>query len=120
MEKVYYSKKSKCDACLDNLPMCSGHQWSHTIRSGTCGHHFGGGIIRLKTGFHAGGWWGCQTVSGVGAGGGLPAIPTYLLARVKKKAYVELAEFLPEKIEESFLYPEGSKTKVAPIEKFVD
>ena len=57
---------------------------------------------------------------GLVLGGGLPSIPADILRRIQKNSYVELSELLPEKIQESFLYPEGRKKKVAPIDKFVD
>ena len=50
--------------------------------------------------------------------GSLPAIPADLLRKVEEGSYVELAAFLPERITESFLYPEGNKKKLPPIEKF--
>ena len=33
---------------------------------------------------------------------------------------MELAAFLPERIQESFLHPEGKKKKLSPIESFMD
>ena len=57
---------------------------------------------------------------GLVLGGGLPSIPGDLLKKVLDGSYVELAAFLPERIQESFLYPEGNKKKLAPIDKFTD
>jgi hypothetical protein len=57
---------------------------------------------------------------GLVLGGGLPSIPADLLQRIRKKQYVELTEFLPERIQESFLFPDGKKRKLQPIDKFLD
>ena len=57
---------------------------------------------------------------GLVLGGGLPSIPADLLQRIQKKQYVELMEFLPERIQESFLFPDGKKRKLQPIDKFLD
>ena len=56
---------------------------------------------------------------GLVLGGGLPSIPVDLL-RVQKGQYVELTEFLPERIQESFPFSEGKKKKLQPIDKFLD
>ena len=57
---------------------------------------------------------------GLVLGGGLPSIPVDLLQRVQKGQYVELTEFLLERIQESFLFPEGKKKKLQPIDQFLD
>ena len=58
--------------------------------------------------------------SGLVLGGGLPSIPANLLKKVLEGSYLELAAFLPERIQESFVYPEGNKKKLSPIEGFTD
>ena len=52
--------------------------------------------------------------------GGLPAIPSDVLKRIQSKSYVELCELLPERIQESFLNPNGKKKKAPAIDKFFD
>ena len=49
----------------------------------------------------------------------MPSIPADILHRIQKNSYVELYELLPEIIQVSFLYPEGQKKKVAPIDKSI-
>ena len=44
----------------------------------------------------------------------MPSIPSELLRRIKENSYMELTEFLPERIQESFLFPGGKKKKVSP------
>ena len=61
-----------------------------------------------------------KPAQGLVLGGGLPSVPAEILHRIHKNSYVELSELLPEKIQESFLYPDGRKKKAAPIDKFVD
>ena len=58
-----------------------------------------------------------KPAQGLVLGGGLPTIPAEILSRIHKNSYVELSELLPEKIQESFLYPDGRKKKVTPIDK---
>ena len=41
--------------------------------------------------------------------GGLPTIPADIFTKIKINHYVELSELLPEKIQDSILYPEGKK-----------
>ena len=55
---------------------------------------------------------------GLVLGGGLPSIPAELLQKVHNGSYVELSAFLPERIQESFLYPDGNKKKLPLLEKF--
>ena len=52
--------------------------------------------------------------------GGLPTIPADIFSKIKPNHYVELSELLPEKIQDSILYPEGKKKKAPAIEKFTD
>ena len=61
-----------------------------------------------------------KPIAGLVLGGGLPAIPSDILKRIQSKSYVELSELLPERIQESFLYPDGKKKKAPAIDKFVD
>ena len=61
-----------------------------------------------------------KPIAGLVLGGGLPAIPSDILKRIQSKSYVELSELLPERIRESFLYPDGKKKKAPAIDKFVD
>ena len=63
---------------------------------------------------------GPKPAQGLVLGGGLPTIPAEILSRIHKNSYMELSKLLPEKIQESFLYPDGRKKKVAIIDKFVD
>ena len=63
---------------------------------------------------------GLKPAQGLVMGGGLPTIPAEILSRIHKNSYMELSKLLPEKIQESFLYPDGRKKKVAVIDKFVD
>ena len=58
--------------------------------------------------------------AGLVLGGGLPSIPSELLRRVKENSYVELSEFLPERIQESFLFPDGKKKKIPSIDRLSD
>ena len=48
------------------------------------------------------------------------AIPPDIMKRISVNSYAEMSELLPEKIQESFLFPVGKKKKVAPIDNFVD
>ena len=57
---------------------------------------------------------------GLVLGGGLPSIPAELLQKVHNGSYVELSAFLPERIQESFLYPDGNKKKLPLLEKFTE
>ena len=61
-----------------------------------------------------------KPTTGLVLGGGLPSIPADLLKKVTDGSYVELSGFLPETIQESFLYPDGRKKKLTPIDKFTD
>ena len=61
-----------------------------------------------------------KPTAGLVLGGGLPSIPSDIMKRIQSKSYVELSELLPERIQESFLYPEGKKKKAPTINKFVD
>ena len=61
-----------------------------------------------------------KPIAGLVLGGGLPAIPSDILKRIQSKSYMELSELLPERIQESFLYPDGKKKKAPAIDKFVN
>ena len=58
--------------------------------------------------------------AGLVLGGALPSIPADLLKKVKENSYIELTEFLPERIQDSVLYPDRKKRKVSPISVFQD
>ena len=58
--------------------------------------------------------------AGLVLGGGLPSIPSEFLRRVQENSYVELSEFLPERIQESFLFPDGKKKNIPPIDRLSD
>ena len=61
-----------------------------------------------------------KPTTGLVLGGGLLSIPADLLKKVTEGSYIELSGFLPETIQESFLYPDGRKKKLTPIDKFTD
>ena len=60
-----------------------------------------------------------KPTTGLVLGCGLPSIPADLL-KVTEGSYIELSGFLSETIQESFLYPDGRKKKLSPIDEFTD
>ena len=57
--------------------------------------------------------------AGLVIGGALPLIPADLKkVKAPENSYIELTEFLPERIQDSVLYPDRKKRKVSQISVF--
>jgi hypothetical protein len=58
--------------------------------------------------------------SGFVLGGGLPSIPAEIMKNISANSYIELSDLLPERIQDTLLFPDSRKRKSPVGDKVVD